>query len=125
VDVAVATSNTVVVLRNTGNAHPNAFTALPAVATLWVPYDMAAGDVDGDGDVDVVVPAANGGSSRIQVLRNDGSGTLTRTDVAASIDGYRLVLAPLNGNGFRDVAVCNNPDSSVTVLLDPGAGCAF
>src|SRR5687768_15397089 len=34
------------------------------------PYEMAAGDVDGDGDTDIVV----GGSSRSAVLVNDGAG---------------------------------------------------
>lgn len=61
------------------------------------PYEMAAGDIDGDGDTDVVV----GGSSRSAVLINDGSGGF-----GPEVEGFGeqrfTSLADVDGDGNLD-----------------------
>ena len=65
---------------------------------------LAAADLDGDGDVDVL--AANTSFPRVMVLENDGLGGLTpgRTFTAGERVGG-LVAQDLNGDGLVDLAV--------------------
>ena len=60
------------VWRNQGNL---SFELVQTLLCGDVPHWAATADVDGDGDPDVVVPAATSGT--IHVLHNDGTGQLT------------------------------------------------
>ena len=52
------------------------------------PYDIAFGDIDGDGDMDVGV--ANWGSGTVSILRNNGDGTFaTKVDSEGDSLSYR------------------------------------
>jgi hypothetical protein len=90
-----------------GNFTPAPASALPATTLLG--GSLALGDIDGDGDDDVVVGSREpslGGPARLQAWHGDGAGTFTvapgalpATPVAAS----RLVLADLDGDGDLDL----------------------
>ncbi|MDF7810827.1 FG-GAP-like repeat-containing protein [Hymenobacter sp. YC55] len=98
------------------------------VAVGKVPYYVATGDVDGDGDLDLL--CANGGnssqtaSSTVSVRLNDGSGTFTDTgqNVSVSNDPASMVLGDIDGDGDLDLIVANNSGSSLSVRLNKGNG---
>ncbi|MCB1588739.1 MAG: VCBS repeat-containing protein, partial [Xanthomonadales bacterium] len=81
-------------------------------------YGISVGDVDGDGDLDVVV--ANSGQTD-RVMLNDGSGNFSIGFEFPSGFSADLVLADLDGDGDLDVytGILNNPNK---VYLNDGEG---
>ncbi|MBK9385616.1 MAG: VCBS repeat-containing protein [Planctomycetes bacterium] len=92
---------------------------------------FAAGDVDGDGDVDLVVGFDTSGSSQTQLYLNDGGGTfrvVTPTHMPRLPDAPTdLALCDVDGDRDLDLVVTNNgpkqqapyPDR---LLLNDGSG---
>jgi hypothetical protein len=80
--------------------------------------DLALGDLNGDGHVDVVAPS----SGRYGVGLGDGTGDFTVTQVLApSIRQSRVTLADLGGDGRLDL-VARGPSGAVEVRRGDGAG---
>ena len=73
------------------------------------PYDIAIGDLDGDGKSDLVV--ANITSRTISVLRNtSASGTVSyadKVDFATGNEPRHVAIGDLDGDGKPDIAVTN------------------
>jgi hypothetical protein len=84
--------------------------------TYSVPGDgIFAGDVDGDGDVDLVT----GGGDVSTVLMNDGTGTFTSTVVDGHVDFSHMMLMDVNGDTKQDMAMLTyNPGDPPTVPAD-------
>jgi len=83
------------------------------------PYSLTAGDIDGDGDFDLLT--ANGGSATVSVLRNSGSGSFTAgTAVSAGNSPRTVVAADVDGDGDLDLLTANNA-ASVAVRLNRAA----
>lgn len=82
------------------------FGPVPSAATTYG-MGLATGDVDGDGDVDVVLTALGG----VQLLRNRGDGNFDDATVAAGLAGgaelwsSAAVLADLDADGALDLWV--------------------
>ena len=82
------------------------------------PLDVVAGDIDGDGLVDVLTANRDGRS--ISVFLGNGRGELEAFDtVALDAGATSLALAEMNADGHTDVVVsaCNPgcTDNSVTI----------
>jgi cysteine-rich repeat protein len=117
--------------NNRGGDGCEADCALPfAAGTAGVgdsPQAISAGDVDGDGDVDLAT--ANEGSGDVSVLLNDGRGGFPEERrVAIALDAPKAVaLVDLDGDGDVDLATANKSltdgaAGSASIFLNDGAG---
>ena len=85
------------------------------------PEGIAAGDLDGDADLDLAV--ANTGTDNVTILRNNGGGNFfetARSPVGAGDRPQQLVAADLDGDADRDLAVTDYDSSTVTILRNNG-----
>jgi len=82
------------------------------------PRAVAMGDLDGDGDLDLVV--ANWGSDNVSVLLNQGDGTFAgQVTYGVGYDPWAVAVGDLDGDGDPDV-VTANWGGNVSVLLNQG-----
>jgi hypothetical protein len=121
-DIAVVNSQSqVTVFLATG---PEAYA--PA---LYIPAGpganaLAAGDLAGDGKIDLVVADGNlSGQSYIRVLLGSGKGTFTAGQISqVAGDPTSLVLADLTGDGKLDIVVGNTGGASLSLVVGAGDG---
>lgn len=88
--------------------------------------DIDAGDVDFDGDADVVASGAYGGFGTVELLRNHGDGSYAAPLVVHAGAGAMAVkLRDLNGDGALDLLWCDHPTAApydFWTALNDGAG---
>lgn len=115
-DLLVLNWGTVHILRNDGTG---AFTLVDSSqAALGFCLGIAAGDFDGDLDVDLVWRSSSGG---LFTLQNDGSNHFSI--LASSTAGIPLQLADLDGDGDCDLVTRSAaPPSVFSVSLNNGSG---
>lgn len=65
--------------------------------------DASLGDIDGDGDLDVVCSNMTRNYSRVWF--NDGAGRLTQSDQELTVQGHGVELADLDGDGDLDIFI--------------------
>ena len=86
------------------------------------PFALAAGDIDGDADQDLIVADTFDG---VQVFRNNGAGNFSELgsspEHAGSFPGG-LALADLDADSDLDLAVANGGDDDVSILRNNGRG---
>lgn len=82
-------------------------------------YRVAAGDIDGDGDLDVLF------AHPTQLLRNDGNmifTTVTATQFGSSANASFAEFADLDGDGDVDLALVDGVNNLSQVLRNNGTG---
>lgn len=86
--------------------------------------NIAFGDIDGDGHLDILLVKGRHWPIRDRVLLGDGRGGIRKEyDVANVADrSYTGALADFNGDGFIDIAVSNDDPDRKLIYLNDGKG---
>jgi len=84
------------------------------------PTSISAGDLDGDGDLDLV--SANVESNNVSVLLNSGNGTFSPQSTYNVSCPVSILIGDLDGDGDLDLVAGNGCSSSASVLLNNGDG---
>jgi hypothetical protein len=131
VDIAVSRPNTddVVILPNVSDATLD-FDPVSAANTYPVgdnPVRLKLGRINGDSLLDMVV--VNRNSNNISILRNLGAGFFATavnhsvsTATTSAAGPNDVVIADLDGDLDRDLAVANEISGNVTVMINNGFG---
>ena len=122
---ANATANTVSIRLNDGNGAFTALASVPDVAVGSGPSSVVLGDLDADGDLDLValVPSTAGGGV-LHVQLNDGTSQFRPdTVLGQQPGGSDVTLGDLDGDGDLDIltaALSSGSRNQVSVLRNDG-----
>jgi uncharacterized repeat protein (TIGR01451 family) len=85
------------------------------------PVQIAAGDFNNDGNMDLVT--ANSTANAVSVLLGRGDGTFgAKTDYAAGTKPIAVLVSDFNNDGWPDIAVANSGSNNISILLGNGNG---
>ena len=117
-------SSSVSVFRNNctmGSITAGSFDAKVDFPSGNYPYDVAIGDIDGDGKPDLAV--TNWGSNTVSLYRNmSTSGSITLSSLADKIDfttgtnPCMIAIADIDGDGKHDLTVTNSGSDSFSIF---------
>jgi hypothetical protein len=126
-DLAVAnnSSNSLTVLLGDGAGGLRAASGSP-VNVGGSPGDVAAADLNGDGNVDLTLPVWQD-NWRVAILFGDGAGGFAPAPgspvaVGARYGTARIALAEVNGDGKGDLIVATTDSRVVSIRFGDGAG---
>ncbi len=131
-DIAITNrgSNLLSIYRNvstSGVLNSSSLSTPINLATLDQPWSATAGDIDGDGKLDLVV--ANAQSAAISVYRNTStSGSLSfdnKVDFATGLDPWKTAIADFDGDGKPEIIVSNRFSNSVSVYKNTSSSGSF
>jgi len=119
-DLAVANSgdNTVSILLGDGSGAFAPVSTTPLTVGKQ-PLFIVTGDFNGDGNADLAI--ANGGDNTVTVLLGNGTGAFNpapQSPYGVGNDPDSLAIGDFNGDGNPDLAVTNQADNTVTILLN-------
>lgn len=92
-------------------------------------HNLACGDADADGDIDICTPSVNGLQSKMRAWRNNGIGNFTQTQTLdLSPDVFGAAMLDLNQDGLADFVAGstfgfnNNGTGETDVYISKGDG---
>ncbi|RZL13085.1 MAG: hypothetical protein EOO62_09215, partial [Hymenobacter sp.] len=90
-------------------------------------FDAQLGDVDGDGDLDILaVNSRTSTAGTVSVRLNDGTGTFSGlTEIPVGTASFALVVGDLDRDGDLDFVAANGIMNSISVRLNNGSGTVF
>lgn len=84
---------------------------------------VSLGDIDRDGDLDVILARGRHWPLDNLILRNDGKGNFTTSKLPSAADRtYSAALADLDGDGSLDLVVSNDRPDKKVIYLNDGRG---
>ena len=87
------------------------------------PTGIALGDVDSDGDLDLLATNLTTAAGLVSVRFNNGSGAFSGSQtVAVGTAPQNLTLGDLDGDGDLDLLTANSGSNDVSVRLNDGSG---
>ena len=89
----------------------------PRISTGHGPFDVAVGDINGDGFADAATADFGGQDLTVAFGGPDGLSASRTVRVPIGRRPARLVLVDVNGDGKADAITADNEDHDVTVLL--------
>lgn len=111
-------SNTVSVFRNTSTQAGIAFESPVSFETGSRPWDIASGDINGDGKMDLVT--VNFNSNTVSVfLNNESNGIISFSksgELGTGANPRSVALGDLNGDGRPELIVVNAVSNSISVF---------
>jgi hypothetical protein len=119
-DVVAAADLRICLLAGDGTGHLAApvSTILGGSLSDGQVWGLALGDLDQDGDLDVVT---NYNGPLVELL-NSGTGTFTRRDFGSSIGSRALAIADITGDGRADVIATSEFNGGLIVFNGDGSG---
>ena len=87
------------------------------------PQTLIAGDLDGDGDLDLAVTTSG---DRVRLLFNDGSAIFSedplKSPIAGVVSPISMVAGDWDADGDLDLAVGNSGATNISILINDGTG---
>jgi hypothetical protein len=113
-------SSSLSVFLNTGSGTALSFgaRAIISTGTTSLPINVALGDVNGDGHLDLVACSAH---NAVVVVLNSGAGTFPSNSFSSyptTYSAFIAVVGDLNGDGRLDIVATENLNNAVDVLLN-------
>ena len=105
IDLAVTATldNNVQILINNSSSGNISFQSPQVLTTSMGPWGVDASDIDGDGDVDLIV--ANRNEAKVNVFRQDASLVFTKLDIPTAKPCRNLRVGDFDADGKPDIAV--------------------
>lgn len=119
--VASAGAGSVAMIPNNGAGNFGGTITYSPSAGITNALSLAAGDIDRDGDIDVVV-ALGFGTGQVRVLRNNGLGAFSNVTTITAANAYDVDLGDFNGDGWIDLAVVRAEPSNLLEIYMNSAG---
>ena len=79
---------------------------------------LASGDLDGDGDLDLIIP--NSGSGTIVLLLNNGDGSFFQRTLNSSGGPWSGATSDLDGDGDLDLVITKYTTNRIAIFINDG-----
>ena len=116
-DVVVQTAESVQIFWNEGQGIFSPPLTIARPRTFNVTNQLAAADLDGDGERDLVVKNRSG--NQLSIYRNNGDRTLAApVTLEAGRSPRAVAMGNLDGDGNEDIVTVNGVNNTITILFN-------